>query len=148
MFRLTSLVVGRMILTTRLLKIIVVQHHFKRHFDINIICMYGSYYYWGKQVHVYVVIHFCDSLWVFLSGSESVQVFYCLFIYSRMQWCRKSSFQEGSIGIPLTGVTLLHCCACPKSRPIFPASYVVVSFVFSEDERRLFLLLEMMTITV
>jgi hypothetical protein len=46
MFRLASLVVGRMILTTRLLKIIVVQHHFKRHFDdINIICMYGSYYY-------------------------------------------------------------------------------------------------------
>ena len=41
MFRLTSVVVGRMILTTRLLKIIFVQHHFKRHFyDIKLyVCM-------------------------------------------------------------------------------------------------------------
>jgi len=33
-------------------------------------------------VHVYIVIHFCDSVFgLFLSGSESLQVFYCLFIY-------------------------------------------------------------------
>jgi hypothetical protein len=33
------------------------------------------------NVHVYVVIHFCDSTWSFLSGHTSVAVYYRLFIY-------------------------------------------------------------------
>ena len=35
-------------------------------------------------------------------------------------------------GIPLTGLTQQYCCACPKPRPGFPTSYVVVFSVLSE----------------
>ena len=54
---------------------------------------------------------------VFLRGSESVQVFHCFYMYCR--W----SYQEGRIGIPLTSLTLPHCCVCPWSGPGFPTSF-------------------------
>jgi len=45
----------------------------------------------------------------------------------------RSSYQEGRVGIPLTGLTLPHSCACPKPGTGFPMSCIVVSFfVFSE----------------
>jgi hypothetical protein len=55
----------------------------------------------------------------------------CLYTYCR--W--RSSYQEGRVGIPLTGLTRPHFCACPKPEHGFPTSYVgtvVVYFVFSE----------------
>ena len=36
------------------------------------------------------------------------------------------------VGIPLNGLTSPHCCACPKPRPGFPASNVVIFFVLME----------------
>ena len=68
--------------------------------------------------------------WSFLSGSESVQVVYLLFIhffvYMFCPW--KSSYQKARVGITLTRLTLPHCCACPKPEPGFPTSYIVVFF--------------------
>jgi hypothetical protein len=67
----------------------------------------------------------------FLSGSKSVHVFYRLFIYvlpleiqfSREQGCHL-----------INCLTQPYFCACPKSGPGFPTSYmyVVVFFVISE----------------
>jgi hypothetical protein len=57
--------------------------------------------------------------------------FLCLYTYCR--W--RSSNQEGRVGIPLTGLTRPHFCACLKPEHGFPTSYVgtvVVYFVFSE----------------
>jgi hypothetical protein len=58
-----------------------------------------------------------------------------LHIYSKsytfvFRW--RSNYQEGRFGIPLTGLTPLHLCVCPKQWPGFPMSYVVVFFVISE----------------
>jgi hypothetical protein len=39
--------------------------------------------------------------------------------------------KRGGIGIPLTGLTQSYFCACPKSKPVHPTSYVMV-FVFRE----------------
>ena len=36
------------------------------------------------------------------------------------------------IEIPLTGFIPPHLCACPKPGPGFPASYVVLIFVFND----------------
>ena len=54
-----------------------------------------------------------------------------------LQWiCYKihtSSYQDGSVGIPLTALIPPHFCACPKPGPGFPMSHVLVFFfVFSE----------------
>ena len=44
-------------------------------------------------------------------------------------YCRwRSSYQEGRAGVPLTGLTPPHVCACLKSGPRIPTSYVVVFF--------------------
>ena len=45
------------------------------------------------------------------------------------------SYQKGRVGIPLTGLSPPHFCACPNPGPGYPTSYVVVSFVFRYDER-------------
>jgi hypothetical protein len=50
----------------------------------------------------------------------------------RMNIHWRSRYVEGRAGIPLTGLTIPLFCACPKSGPGFPTSYVVVFFVFSE----------------
>jgi hypothetical protein len=39
----------------------------------------------------------------------------------------RSSYQEGSIEIPLTDLTPPHCCACPYQVHGFPTSYVMLS---------------------
>ena len=63
---------------------------------------------------------------VFLSGSESVHVFYHLLIYC----CRRrSSYLEGRVEIPLIGLMPPHFCACPKPVSGFPTPYVIV-FIF------------------
>jgi hypothetical protein len=48
-------------------------------------------------------------------------------------WC-KLIYQERRDGIPLTGLTPPHICACPKTGPGFSTPYVMVFFfwVFSE----------------
>ena len=38
----------------------------------------------------------------------------------------------GGGGVPLTDLTSLHVCACPKPGPGFTTSYVMVFLVFSE----------------
>ena len=56
--------------------------------------------------------------------------FFLVYLY---MYCRcRSSYQEGRVGIQLTGLTPPHFCACSKPGPWFPTSYVVVFFVFSE----------------
>jgi hypothetical protein len=72
--------------------------------------------------HVYVVIHFCDSMGVFLSLQEYVQVFYHRFIWVYCRW--RSNYQEERVGIPLTGLTLPHLDGRIKPGP----SYVMISF--------------------
>jgi hypothetical protein len=62
---------------------------------------------------------------VFLNGSKSVQVFNCC-LYMHCQW--RSSYQEGRVEIPFTGLTCTHLCTCSKPGPGFPMSYVVVFF--------------------
>ena len=71
---------------------------------------------WYCTGHVFVVIYFCESMWSF--WVESVQVFYCLFIYVLPL---KIQLWRGRAGILLTGLTQPHFYACPKPRPGFPA---------------------------
>ena len=47
-----------------------------------------------------------------------------------MYSCRRFNHQEGRFGIPLTGLTPPHFCACPKPGPGFPTTYVVGLFFF------------------
>jgi len=61
--------------------------------------------------------------------SESVQVFYCLFIYVLPLEIQLS---RGRVRIPLSGLILPHFCVGPKQRTGFPTSYVMVFFVCSE----------------
>ena len=45
-------------------------------------------------------------------------------------YCRwRSNYEEGRVGIPLTGLPPPHCCACPKPGPEFIMSYGVVLFI-------------------
>ena len=68
-------------------------------FVANTLSIHCPYY---CTVHDYVVIHFCDSMWSSSSGSESVQVFFIVCLYMYCRW--RSSYQEGRIGIPVTGL--------------------------------------------
>jgi len=40
--------------------------------------------------------------------------------------------KRGWVGIPNTGLTLPHFCACPMPGPRIPTSYVVVFFIFND----------------
>ena len=64
----------------------------------------------------------------------------------------RSSYQEGRVGIPLTGLTPPHFGVCSKPEPGFPTPYIVVYFVFSELRSEaivcLFILAELLTINV
>jgi hypothetical protein len=48
-----------------------------------------------------------------------------------MYCCWRSNYQEGKVGIPLTGLTLPYVCACPKTGPGFPTFYVLVPYLYS-----------------
>ena len=52
-----------------------------------------------------------------------------VYMYMYCRWVWVSSCQEGSVDIQLNGLMPSHFCTCPKSRPRFPTSYVVVGFV-------------------
>ena len=113
-------------------------------------------------VHSYVIIHVCDSMWSFLSGSESVQVLYHLIIcvlpleiqlsrgegWDPIYWFNPAHF------LCLSQTRFGLWCLMPLSGPRLPMSHVLVFFVFSEfsqDEGWFFVLLilvELMTITV
>jgi hypothetical protein len=67
---------------------------------------------------------------VFLSGNESVRVFFLSFV--NIYIAIRGSIIKRGVGIPLTGLTPPYVCACPKPGPGFPASYVVVFFMFSD----------------
>jgi hypothetical protein len=67
---------------------------------------------------------------VFLSGTESVQVFILIiFFISTMYYHWRFNYQEG---IPLTNLTQPHCCACPKPEPEFPMLCVMFYFMFND----------------
>ena len=51
-----------------------------------------------------------------------------LYMYIPCRWI--SSYQEGRVGIPLTGLTPQQLCACPNPVPGSPTIYVVVTLVF------------------
>jgi hypothetical protein len=68
---------------------------------------------------------------VFLSGNESVQVFYhyiCIAI-------RDSIIKRRRVDIPLNSLILPHFCACPKPVPGFPMSYISWFFLMFYDLR-------------
>ena len=68
-------------------------------------------------INVYVVIHFCDSMWSF--GVKWICAgFFIICLYMYYSWW--SSYQEGRVEISLTGITLPHCCACSKTGFKFP----------------------------
>ena len=52
---------------------------------------------------------------MYFRGKESVQVIYCLFIF--VFYIGDPIVKRGRIGIQLTGLTLLHFYACPKTGP-------------------------------
>jgi hypothetical protein len=63
-------------------------------------------------VHVYVVIHFYDSMWSFWVKANLCRFFIiCLYMYR----CWRSSYNERRVGIPLSCLTPLHFCACQWS---------------------------------
>ena len=47
-------------------------------------------------------------------------------LYLNCRW--RSDYQDERVGIPLTGLTTPHVCACPKPRHGFPTVYVAVFF--------------------
>jgi hypothetical protein len=76
-------------------------------------------------VHVYVAFIFvivCDLF----EWKQPCAGFYCLFIH--VVYVLPLEIQLSRAGIPLTGLTLPHVCACPKKGPGFQTSYVVVFF--------------------
>ena len=83
-----------------------------------------------RQVWLYIqkcIYIYCDGMWSLWVEANLCRFFLiiCLYIYG-MYSCWRSSYQEGRIGIPLTGLTLSHFCSCPKPGPGFPMSYVVL----------------------
>jgi hypothetical protein len=61
-------------------------------------------------VHGYIL---CDSMWSFkLEANFCRFVIVCLYMYCRCRW--RSSYQDGRVGIPLTGLTLPHFSTCHK----------------------------------
>ena len=54
--------------------------------------------------------------------------FVVVYLYrsKHMHCCGRPSYQEGRVGIPLTSLTPPHLYACPKPRPGFPMSHVIV----------------------
>jgi len=74
---------------------------------------------------------------IFLSGSESMQVFFivCLYVLPKEIKLSKETKKEGW-GVPLSGLTPPHVCACPKPEPGFPSSYVVVFLCLVREGER------------
>ena len=64
-------------------------------------------------------------MFVIVCGQFELKRIYACFI-SFVYICWRFSYQEESVGIPLIGLTPAQLCACPKTEPGFPASYVVV----------------------
>ena len=75
-----------------------------------------------------VVIYLCDSIWYFLG--KWVRAGFLSLFYMYCRW--RSSYQEGSVVIPLTVLSPPNFCDCPKPGPGFPMSYLVDCLVLSE----------------
>ena len=72
------------------------------------------------RVHIYVVIHFDGNLFIIVLS------FICMY-------CRwRISYQKRRVGIPWTGFTLPHCCACPNPGIWFSIVICRGLLVFSE----------------
>ena len=73
---------------------------------------------WYCTVYIYVVIHFCDSMWSFWVQGNLCRFFlYCLFI---SVLSLEIQLSEMRFGIQFTSLTLSHLCACHKPGPWFP----------------------------
>ena len=75
---------------------------------------------------------------------HSVKVLYHLFSFV-MHW--RAGYQEGRVGIPLTCLTPPHFLCLSQARDRFPTPYIFLCSM-SWDERWLFVLLILVTITV
>ena len=75
--------------------------------------------------------------WVYTNNCVVITINYLPLRHVNSVTCHwVSSYQERTeTGIPLTGVTPPHVCACPKPGPGFPMSYVLV-FFFVHSELR------------
>ena len=90
----------------------------------------------GVKFKTLVVIHFCDSMWSLFGWIEATlcRVFFIICLYMYCRW--RSRYQAGRVGIPLTGLTPTHLCACSKAGPGFlNVIYVVVFFFYFSDKR-------------
>ena len=68
-------------------------------------------------------------MWFFFEWKWICAWFLLSFVYCRWRF----SYQEGRVGIPLTGLTPPHLCYSPKTGPGFPTLDVVIFvYVFSE----------------
>ena len=70
-------------------------------------------------IHVYVLIHFCDSMWSSWEEGDLHMCFSHLFL-SVLLLAIQLQYQEGMVGITLISLTLQHICVCPKPEHGFP----------------------------
>ena len=77
-------------------------------------------------VHVYVVIHFWDSVWSFWVEDNPNIFFLIVCLYPTLYCHWRSNFRERLVAITLT---LPLLCACLNLGPGFSMSYVKVFFV-------------------
>jgi len=78
-------------------------------------------------VHVYVLIHICDSEWSFWTGANRWRPFIvCLYMYD--SW--RSKYKRRRVGVPLSAP---HHRACPKRWHEFLSANVVSFCVIYES---------------
>ena len=68
----------------------------------------------------------CFTPWLFLCTLKGERLLLIL-----LSLLFKSRVEGGGRGVPLTDLTSLHVCVCPKPGPGFTTSYVMVFLVFS-----------------
>ena len=95
-------------------------------------CLFTTSIHWPCYctVHVYLVIHFCDSMWSFWVAANLWR-FFLLFVYICIV-IGDPIIKRESDWIPLISPALPHFCICPKPLPGFPRSYIMAFFLFIE----------------
>jgi hypothetical protein len=79
------------------------------------------------------IIKEVEGIWY----STPLSTIFQLYHGSQFYWWRKpelleiklSDISEGEVGIPLSGLTPPHFCACPIPGPEFPVQYAIINFV-------------------
>ena len=86
-----------------------------------------------------IVCLLISDLWLsfrfFQTFLVSVSYLGCFYVHSKVRgycwYCYHYCSNQELRGVPLTDLTSLHVCACPKPGPGFTTSYVMVFLVFS-----------------